>query len=138
MTDHDQDRRTSWEEGKSYALVTTTTPPDESKCNNLLFKDVCSLFEKIKKAEHKKDKLRLVFHEELKQYVGSNGSLYPLLRVLLPSIDEERASYGLKEASIAKLYVDKLALDVEKNSAGYELINWKKGGGDGGGERFKK
>ena len=134
--DRDRDRRTSWDAGggSSYALVPTTSASsslDESKCNSLKFKDICNLFEAIKKADNKKDKLELVFHKELKKNIGSDGSLFPLLRVLLPSIDEDRASYGLKEASIAKLYVDKLALVLDKHSAGYELINWKKGGGDG-------
>ncbi len=109
---------------------------DESKCNSLKFKHVCMLFERIKKAPTKDKKLDEVFHPKLKALVGSRGSLFPLLRVLLPSIDEDRTSYGLKESSIAKLYVNKLALSTDKGSDGYDLINWKKGGDNG--ERYKK
>ena len=52
---------------------------------------------------------------------GSDAStrpnLFPLLRLLLPQLDTERSTYGLREASLAEMYVTALSLDRQSQVA---------------------
>ncbi|PQE15706.1 dna ligase 4 protein [Rutstroemia sp. NJR-2017a BBW] len=49
---------------------------------------------------------------------------YPAIRLILPDKDRDRAMYGMKEISIAKLIVKLLNLHKESDD-GYNLLNWK-------------
>ncbi|KAL8905852.1 MAG: hypothetical protein Q9207_002372 [Kuettlingeria erythrocarpa] len=50
--------------------------------------------------------------------------IFPAFRLILPEKDRERAMYGLKEKTIAKILIK--VMKINKNSAdGYNLINWK-------------
>jgi DNA ligase-4 len=106
--------------------VTTSTlrsSKSEVKCNSILFKDLCQLFEKIEKAHGSEHKLKLLFSKEMKRQMNGE-SLYPLLRLVLPTIDSERGKFGLKQAMVAKTYVQALHLD-KTSEAATRLINWK-------------
>eukprot|EP01038_Epipyxis_sp_PR26KG_P009014 gene9014-12157_t len=82
----------------------------ESQCNSILFKEVCSLLDKIETTKGTDKKLSLIFTRDLKEFLNGQ-SIFPLMRLLLPLIDTERGKYGIKQASIAKLYVNALQLD---------------------------
>ena len=95
----------------------------EEKCNAIRFRDLCSLFEKIERAQGTEHKLKLLFSKDMKKEMNGE-SLFPLLRLVLPAIDSERGKYGLKQAMVAKTYVQALHLDKSSESAS-RLINWK-------------
>ena len=52
------------------------------------------------------------------------ASLYPLLRLLLPQLDTERATYGLRESSLAEMYSAALSLD-RSTAVALRLRNYK-------------
>lgn len=52
---------------------------------------------------------------------------FPALRLLLPSLDRQRGSYGLKESVLATSLVDALAMSRDSDDA-LRLLNWRKGG----------
>ena len=41
---------------------------------------------------------------------GDPADLYPVTRLMLPQLDRDRGSYGVKETMLAKLFVDMLKL----------------------------
>lgn len=51
--------------------------------------------------------------------------LYPVLRLILPQKDRERAVYGLKEKNLAKIYIKLIPLGRTDVDA-VRLLNWKK------------
>jgi DNA ligase-4 len=51
--------------------------------------------------------------------------MYPLMRLVLPSIDTERGKYGLKQTAVSSIYVDALQLDKHRSKDAQALINWK-------------
>jgi len=65
-------------------------------------------------ASDKKKKLELLqkfirsFRANQKEY--SKESFFPIIRLLLPQLDRARGAYGIKEVSLAKLYVKVLCL----------------------------
>jgi DNA ligase-4 len=111
--------------GATEAVTTSNqrSSKSEEKCNSILFKDLCLLFEKIEKAHGSEHKLKLLFSKEMKRQMNGE-SLYPLLRLVLPTIDSERGKFGLKQAMVAKTYVQALHLD-KTSEAATRLINWK-------------
>ncbi|KAF8325377.1 ATP dependent DNA ligase domain-containing protein, partial [Cantharellus anzutake] len=58
-----------------------------------------------------------------RQQVGPD--LYPVLRLLLPHKDRERATYGYKEVTLAKAFIQAFGMS-EKSKDAQSLINWKK------------
>jgi DNA ligase 4 len=50
--------------------------------------------------------------------------MYPVLRLLLPQKDRERAVYGLKEKNIARVYIKLIPLGPKDPDA-IRLLNWK-------------
>lgn len=54
--------------------------------------------------------------------------LYPVLRLILPQKDRERAVYGLKEKNIAKIYIKLIPLGM-RDPDSIRLLNWKKPAG---------
>ncbi|GFY91591.1 hypothetical protein Acr_07g0017870 [Actinidia rufa] len=55
------------------------------------------------------------------------GNFFGSTRKLLPSLDRERGSYGLKESVLATCLVDALGMSRESEDA-RRLFNWGKGG----------
>uniref|UniRef100_H2ZIX8 DNA ligase 4 n=1 Tax=Ciona savignyi TaxID=51511 RepID=H2ZIX8_CIOSA len=82
------------------------------------FHQLCQLFEKIHKAKSKytqrfKLKTFLSKWRDLQrkfQVDGKTGTCYPAIRLILPQLDKDRPSYGLKEVLLARLYVDVMGL----------------------------
>ncbi|CAL5025567.1 unnamed protein product [Urochloa decumbens] len=63
-------------------------------------------------------------------YVPSGGrdDFFSALRLVLPGLDRERGTYGLKEAALAAVLVDALGIAKDSPDA-VRLINWRRGGG---------
>lgn len=50
--------------------------------------------------------------------------IYPAIRLIIPEKDRERAMYGLKEATIAKLLVKIMRIGKDSDDA-YNILHWK-------------
>ncbi|KAL6652074.1 hypothetical protein ACP70R_010999 [Stipagrostis hirtigluma subsp. patula] len=59
---------------------------------------------------------------------GGRDDYFSALRLVLPGLDRERGSYGLKEAALAAALVDALGIAKDSPDA-VRLINWRRGGG---------
>ena len=55
------------------------------------------------------------------------NDIHPALRLIIPEKDRERAMYGLKEKTIAKLLIRVMRLNKDAEDA-YNLLNWKQPG----------
>ena len=62
---------------------------------------------------------------------ASRLNLFPLLRLLLPQLDTERATYGLRESSLAEMYIGSLSLD-RSSAVAQRLRHFKQPQGAGG------
>ncbi|TID18225.1 DNA ligase 4 [Venturia nashicola] len=62
------------------------------------------------------------FFGKWRQQVGDD--IYPVMRLMVPARDRDRAMYGLKEATIAKLFIKIIGIDRNSDDA-YNLIHWK-------------
>lgn len=80
-----------------------------------------------KGAAKKRGRLRVFLD---RAYVPSGGrdDYFSALRLVLPGLDRERGSYGLKEAALATVLVDALGIAKDSPDA-VRLINWRRGGG---------
>ncbi|GFZ52023.1 DNA ligase 4 [Saitozyma sp. JCM 24511] len=87
------------------------------------FAVLCSMMDRLRSEEagKRKDTLQRFFRL-WREKVGSD--LYPLIRLLLPDRDRERPVYNLKEAMLAKCYIEVLGLDKHSEAA-QRLIKWK-------------
>lgn len=96
------------------------TKTEETKVSVLV-----SLFNWIQKTKPAAKK-RSKFRKFLDTYCDS-ADYFSALRLILPSLDRERGSYGLKESVLANCLID--ALGMSKDSAdAIRLLNWRKGG----------
>ncbi|KIK57415.1 hypothetical protein GYMLUDRAFT_247050 [Collybiopsis luxurians FD-317 M1] len=102
-------------------------PPGKNKATPP-FRTLVDLFEKLRDERKQDTKRRLLtkWVNGWRQEVGND--FFPLLRLLLPHLDKERPYYGLKEASIATLYIDMFGLGkLKKNpeSDASTLMQWR-------------
>ncbi|KAF8638944.1 hypothetical protein AX16_010418 [Volvariella volvacea WC 439] len=89
------------------------------------FDILVGLFEKLqteRRQERRKRMLEVWFNHWRKE-VGYD--LYPVLRLMLPQKDRERAVYGLKEKNLAKTYIKLIPLGMKDPDA-IRLLNWKR------------
>ncbi|KAJ9141313.1 hypothetical protein P3X46_031861 [Hevea brasiliensis] len=93
---------------------------DETK-----FSVMVSLFEWIQKTKYATKK-RSKFRKFLDTFCKPDD-YFSAIRLILPSLDRERGSYGLKESVLATCLVDALAMSRESPDA-LRLFNWRKGG----------
>ena len=71
------------------------------------------------KATQKKKLLQTFFgHYKSHQF-------HPLLRLLLPQLDKERQTYGMKETTLGKYYVELLNISPESED-GRRLLHWRR------------
>ncbi|KLT43549.1 ATP-dependent DNA ligase [Cutaneotrichosporon oleaginosum] len=103
------------------------------------FSVLCSVMDRLRTEEAGKRKdILLRFMNQWRVKVGND--LYPLIRLLLPDRDRERPVYNLKEAMLAKCYIEVLGIDKHSESA-QRLIKWKQpveGQTDGGAGDFAR
>lgn len=89
------------------------------------FSVLTGLFERLsteRKPERRRRMLSVWFNR-WREEVGYD--LYPVLRLILPQKDRERAVYGLKEKNIAKIYIKLIPLGM-RDPDSLRLLNWKK------------
>ena len=79
-----------------------------------------------KRSAKKRTRLRAFLD---RAYVSSGGrdDYFSALRLVLPGLDRERGTYGLKEAALAAVLVDALGIAKDSPDA-VRLINWRRGG----------
>ncbi|EKM49973.1 uncharacterized protein PHACADRAFT_178599 [Phanerochaete carnosa HHB-10118-sp] len=84
-----------------------------------------ALFDRLQN-ERKPDKRRRLLATWFNHWREDKGyDLYPILRLILPQKDRERAVYGLKEKALAKIYIRMIPLQKQDRDA-IRLLNWKK------------
>ncbi|KAF5383569.1 hypothetical protein D9615_003519 [Tricholomella constricta] len=87
------------------------------------------LFEKLqneRKHDRRKKLIDAWFNAFWQHWRDEKGhDLYPVLRLILPQKDRERAVYGLKEKNLAKTYIKLIPLGMRDPDA-IRLLNWKK------------
>ncbi|KAM7273454.1 hypothetical protein ACFE04_028118 [Oxalis oulophora] len=71
-------------------------------------------------------KKRSKFRKYLDTFCNPND-YFSSIRLILPSLDRERGSYGLKESVLATCLIDALGISKDSEDA-LRLINWRKGG----------
>ena len=79
------------------------------------------MFERIEqaKAGNKKKYLEKFFTNY------HSDDYFPLMRMLLPQLDKERQTYGMKESNLGKFFVELLNIAPTSEDA-VRLIHWKK------------
>ncbi|KAJ3206547.1 DNA ligase (ATP) [Dinochytrium kinnereticum] len=60
------------------------------------------------------------------EWQESGDDFYPVLRLLVPHLDKDRATYGIKDKTMAALYID--ILSIQGSADAESLINWKRPG----------
>ncbi|KAG5190647.1 ATP dependent DNA ligase domain-containing protein [Tribonema minus] len=100
----------------------------EDNANALLFRVVCDKLEKIeetvsgkgkspRRRHSKEDRIRLLLGPKLRETLAGH-SAYPYFRLLLPGVaDPWRPNYGIKEATMARLYASALGLAKDSDNA---------------------
>ncbi|XP_027904082.1 DNA ligase 4 isoform X2 [Vigna unguiculata] len=89
------------------------------------FSVLCSLFtwtQRSKSAAKKRSKFR-----KFLDVFCIDRNFFPAIRLILPNLDRERGSYGLKESVLATSLIDALGISRDSPDA-LRLINWRKGG----------
>lgn len=94
------------------------------------FGDLCKLCEKICGKQGRNEKRDLLekfiaywrefhnkFHAGNETQAAADDSFFPAMRLLLPQLDRDRPAYGVKETTLAKLYIDVLALSKDSPDA---------------------
>ncbi|KAJ1554322.1 DNA ligase (ATP) [Nowakowskiella sp. JEL0078] len=87
------------------------------------FRDLCKVFDRIasrEKSTQKKEFLASYFMN----WRSSGGDIFPALRLIIPELDKERTTYGLRESTLAKTYIE--VIGIAKDSAdAMSLMNFK-------------
>ncbi|TFK51779.1 ATP-dependent DNA ligase [Heliocybe sulcata] len=89
------------------------------------FTVLAGLFDRLqneRKPERRRKLLDKWFNNWRKQF---GYDLYPVLRLILPQKDRERAVYGLKEKNLAKTYIKLIPLGMKDPDA-LRLLYWKR------------
>ncbi|KAF5388657.1 hypothetical protein D9757_004750 [Collybiopsis confluens] len=105
--------------------TTYPAPPQNTKGPGPPFGALVGLFNRLQ-TERKQDKRKKLIHSWFHHWRSEVGDdLFPVLRLILPQKDRERAVYGLKEAILAKSYIKLIPLN-KKDPDAQRLLNWKK------------
>ncbi|KAA1468079.1 DNA ligase 4 [Dentipellis sp. KUC8613] len=100
-------------------------PPPPLNRSSPPFAVLSHLFDKLH-AQRKPEKRRRLLNSWFDFWRKNVGNdLYPVLRLVLPQKDRERAVYGLKEKTLAKAYIKLIPLG-SKDPDAIRLLNWKR------------
>ncbi|XP_052198672.1 DNA ligase 4 [Diospyros lotus] len=100
-------------------------------CEATKFSVMCSLFNWMQKSKSSAKK-RSKFRKFLDTFCKPQGDDYfSSMRLILPNLDRERGTYGLKESVLATCLVDALGMSRDSEDA-LRLFNWRKGGSASG------
>ncbi|TKY72770.1 DNA ligase 4 [Spatholobus suberectus] len=89
------------------------------------FSVLCSLYTWTQRSKSSAKK-RAKFRKFLDAFC-TDRNFFPAIRLILPSLDRERGSYGLKESVLATSLIDALGIARDSPDA-LRLVNWRKGG----------
>ncbi|KII87420.1 hypothetical protein PLICRDRAFT_55380 [Plicaturopsis crispa FD-325 SS-3] len=100
-------------------------PPPPQNMNSAPFGVLAGLFGKLQNERNSEKRRRLIgaWFNRWREQMGYD--LYPVLRLILPHKDKERAVYGLKEKNLAKTYIKLIPLNKNDPDA-IRLMNWKR------------
>ncbi|KAJ7634099.1 DNA ligase IV [Mycena polygramma] len=105
--------------------VPTKYPTAPHNTGSAPFGILVALFEKLQN-ERKQDRRKKLMSTWFNHWRDEKGhDLYPVLRLILPQKDRDRAVYGLKEKNLAKTYIKLIPLGMRDPDA-IRLLNWKK------------
>ncbi|KAJ8019961.1 DNA ligase 4 [Holothuria leucospilota] len=98
------------------------------------FAELSGFLEKVQRKQGNENKKTLFksflakwreFYQELKKdNPNAIDSFYPAMRLILPQLERERMAYGIKEHTLAKLYIEILGLAKESTDA-KKLLNYR-------------
>ncbi|GMH13608.1 hypothetical protein Nepgr_015449 [Nepenthes gracilis] len=94
-------------------------------CDDIKFSVLCSLFDWIQRSKSSAQKRSKV--RKFLDHFCKPGDYFGAIRLILPALDRERGSYGLKESVLATCLIDALGISRDSQDA-VRLINWRKGG----------
>ncbi|ERN12455.1 hypothetical protein AMTR_s00025p00149970 [Amborella trichopoda] len=89
------------------------------------FSVLCSMFQAL--ARNKSSVMKRKHFRTFLDHVYKSKEYFSAIRLILPSLDRERGTYGLKESVLATCLIDALGISRESEDA-LRLINWRKGG----------
>ncbi|CAH0727516.1 unnamed protein product, partial [Brenthis ino] len=100
--------------------------------NLILFGDLCDLFKQLykkKKQRTEQYKIFTKFIDDFRLKVANtdgkkNSTFFPILRLMLPACERERAAYNLKETKLGNLLVKVLSLNKQSPDA-QKLLNFR-------------
>ncbi|KAI1319760.1 DNA ligase (ATP) [Mortierella claussenii] len=95
------------------------------------FHDLVMLLEDISKMRTEKSQILRRYFREWRE--NGYGSMFPVIRLLLPQLDRERGRYGLKEQKMADHYISSLNI-LPGSDAATKLKSWKEGFRDSAGD----
>ncbi|KAG5353805.1 hypothetical protein C0989_001922 [Termitomyces sp. Mn162] len=99
--------------------------PPPQNMGSAPFGVLVGLFEKLSN-ERKHERKKKLIDAWFNHWRDEKGfDLYPVLRLILPQKDRERAVYGLKEKNLAKTYIKLIPLGMKDPDA-IRLLNWKR------------
>nr|XP_023914972.1 DNA ligase 4 [Quercus suber] len=93
------------------------------------FSVVCSLFSWMQRSKSL-GKKRSKFRKFLDTFCNPRD-YFTAIRLVLPNLDRERGTYGLKESVLATCLIDALGMSRDSQDA-LRLLNWRKGGAQTG------
>ncbi|XP_069142833.1 DNA ligase 4 isoform X3 [Solanum lycopersicum] len=93
---------------------------------DIKFSVMVSLFKWIQKSKSSVKK-RSKFRKFMDTFCRKPQDNFVAMRLILPGLDRERGSYGLKEHVLATCLIDALAMSRDSDDA-RRLLNWRKGG----------
>ncbi|XP_027071006.2 DNA ligase 4-like [Coffea arabica] len=94
--------------------------------SDIKFNVMVSLFNWTQKSKSSATK-RSKFRKFLDAFCREPGDYFSAIRLILPVLDRERGSYGLKEHALATCLIDALGMSRDSPDA-QRLLNWRKGG----------
>lgn len=109
-------------------------PTGPTVAGQIPFAQLCGFLDRVQKKKGSDAKKQLFkefldkwtsFHKELHAKTPkTTDNFYPTMRLLLPQLERERMAYGIKEHTLAKLYIDILGLAKESTDA-RKLLNYR-------------
>lgn len=102
--------------------------------NHATFSNLCKTCERVSKMQKKDEKRKEIkdyidfwreFHAKLHEdNPNSDDTFFPAMRLLLPQLERERGAYGIKETTLAKMYIEILVLARDGDVA-QKLLNYR-------------
>lgn len=93
------------------------------RCNEISFADFCQWMEEMSTKTGSQEKLNCILNKSLSEKLRGE-SPYPLVRLMVPSSDKSRASYGIQERTIGDLYIKALGI-TDASTDAREIKDWK-------------